>query len=216
MNKSIDAIILAAGKGSRMKDDRPKPLVTARGKPIIAHQLDYLLGFDEIGNVIITLGPRADEVRNYLLSKYQNYPIFFTTELEPLGTAGGLKKAAALAKTEYVIALNCDDIANIDVARLAILQQNTICGVPNDLPRGFFEVDGDKVKTFLEKPSGISMGWYVFNRSDVLTKFPDKGSIEYEVFSKALFDMNCYFHKGYHAPLNTKQDILRFEQLDLT
>ena len=38
----IDVIILAGGKGTRLGEDVSKPLVPARGKEIIAWQLDNL------------------------------------------------------------------------------------------------------------------------------------------------------------------------------
>ena len=46
MNKFIlrmDAVIIAGGEGKRMGSKLPKALVKAKGKPILAWQIDYLL-----------------------------------------------------------------------------------------------------------------------------------------------------------------------------
>ena len=54
-NKNIDAFILAAGLGTRMKHltkDIPKPLVKVNNKPLIEYSLDNLKKFGT-SNVVI-------------------------------------------------------------------------------------------------------------------------------------------------------------------
>ena len=61
MSKQV-AVVLAAGKGTRMKSDLPKVLVPVLGRPMIEYVLDTLeaAGFDEI---IVVVGYRGDLVR---------------------------------------------------------------------------------------------------------------------------------------------------------
>ena len=40
--RSVHSLVLAAGKGSRMKSDLPKPLVPLEGKPLLGYLLDAL------------------------------------------------------------------------------------------------------------------------------------------------------------------------------
>jgi len=62
---SITAIILAAGKGTRMKSDRPKVLHEVCGQPMLAHVLDACR---QAGaqRVIVVVGHRAELVREQL------------------------------------------------------------------------------------------------------------------------------------------------------
>ena len=51
------AVILAAGRGTRMQgltDDRPKPMLPVRGKPILEHLLDGLRAAGFTGALLVT------------------------------------------------------------------------------------------------------------------------------------------------------------------
>ena len=39
---SVSAIVLAAGEGTRMRSDRPKPLHLICGRPMVMHVIDAL------------------------------------------------------------------------------------------------------------------------------------------------------------------------------
>jgi UDP-N-acetylglucosamine diphosphorylase/glucosamine-1-phosphate N-acetyltransferase len=62
---SAVAVILAAGRGTRMKSDRAKVLVPVAGRPLLLHVLDAVAeaGFDR---VIAVVGHQADRVREAL------------------------------------------------------------------------------------------------------------------------------------------------------
>lgn len=59
----IDIIILAAGKGTRMKTDRPKALVEAKGVPMLGHVLS-VIEESGISSVVphVVVGHRGEEV----------------------------------------------------------------------------------------------------------------------------------------------------------
>jgi len=59
------AVVLAAGKGTRMKSDLPKVLIEICGRPMIEYVLDALetVGFDR---VVVVVGYRADDVKHAL------------------------------------------------------------------------------------------------------------------------------------------------------
>jgi len=76
------AIVLAAGKGTRMKSDRPKVLAEVWGRPLIDYVLDVL---DKVGveRVIVVVGYRADLVQEALRDRKN---ITFVEQTEQLGT----------------------------------------------------------------------------------------------------------------------------------
>jgi bifunctional UDP-N-acetylglucosamine pyrophosphorylase/glucosamine-1-phosphate N-acetyltransferase/UDP-N-acetylglucosamine pyrophosphorylase len=76
------AIVLAAGKGVRMKSDLPKVLVPVCGRPMIDYVLDVLLeaGLDR---VLVVVGYRHDLVREALAGRPR---VTFIEQTEQLGT----------------------------------------------------------------------------------------------------------------------------------
>lgn len=76
------AVVLAAGKGTRMKSELPKVLVPALGRPMIEYVLDALakVGVDQ---VLIVVGHRADLVRETLAHRPE---VRFVEQTEQLGT----------------------------------------------------------------------------------------------------------------------------------
>jgi bifunctional UDP-N-acetylglucosamine pyrophosphorylase / glucosamine-1-phosphate N-acetyltransferase len=76
------AIILAAGKGTRMKSDLPKVLCRANGKPLVKYVIDTLrtAGVDHL---IAVVGYRADLVEQELAAEPQ---LKFALQTEQLGT----------------------------------------------------------------------------------------------------------------------------------
>jgi len=211
----INAIILAGGKGNRMEDVLPKPLVKVKDKAILAHQLDYLINSKIIARIILSLGYKADEIKDYVQRNYPDYPIDYSIENEPLGTAGAYRQALALVDSDIVLGLNCDDITDIDLFKLQQRGANSICVAHPRLPFGLVK-EKDGYADFLEKPilsDWVSCGWYLFNKNDILTILPAKGSLEYDVFPK--IKLKLYKHEGFWQPLNTKKDILEFENNNL-
>lgn len=61
------AVLLAAGRGTRMReltDELPKPMLSVRGRPILAHIVAGLRGAG-VEDVLIVVGYRAEVVRDY-------------------------------------------------------------------------------------------------------------------------------------------------------
>ena len=81
MNAPI-AIVLAAGKGTRMKSDLPKVLCQANGRPLVEYVLDSLRDAG-VEKIVVVVGYKADEVKKQLAS-YDN--IEYALQSEQLGT----------------------------------------------------------------------------------------------------------------------------------
>jgi bifunctional UDP-N-acetylglucosamine pyrophosphorylase/glucosamine-1-phosphate N-acetyltransferase len=76
------AIVLAAGKGTRMKSDLPKVLVEVCRRPMIHYVLDAL-GEGGVERSLVVVGHRADLVRSALASRNH---LEFVHQAEQLGT----------------------------------------------------------------------------------------------------------------------------------
>src|SRR3989338_3099169 len=170
----MDAVIIAGGEGKRMGSNLPKALVKAKGKPILAWQIDYLLksGIDKI---ILAIGHKAEAIINHIGNNYSGR-VDFTIEKKLLGTAGAVKLALQKCGSEFVIVLNCDDLTDKGIKKLEEKRENTICVAPPSLHFGrVAEKNGYAV--FEEKPmlkDWVSCGWYLLNRKEMLEILPDK------------------------------------------
>ena len=110
--KNLCVLILAAGKGTRMKSPLPKPLHLVCGIPILAHILKAAqeLGPAAIG---IVVGHGADEVvaavKAGLTAWGITAPVVFIPQTDLSGSASAVKAAVPLLqKFETVMVLNGD------------------------------------------------------------------------------------------------------------
>jgi len=87
------AIVLAAGKGKRMKSDLPKVLHAINGRPMITFLLDTLvkIGFERI---VVVVGHKGELVREALA----DYPVEFVWQREQRGTGDAVKCAGEIMK----------------------------------------------------------------------------------------------------------------------
>lgn len=76
------AIVLAAGKGTRMKSDLPKVLCQADGRPLIEYVFDSLRKAG-VEKILAVVGYKAEDVKSALAS-YDN--VDFALQSEQLGT----------------------------------------------------------------------------------------------------------------------------------
>ncbi len=90
----MTAIILAAGKGERLKPlttQTPKPLITVAGKTLLQRNIDCL---DQSGikNIIVNGSRMGDQIELFLENhKQSNISFDYINEgEEPLGTAGAI------------------------------------------------------------------------------------------------------------------------------
>ncbi len=91
MNKKIAVIILAAGKGTRMKSSLPKVLHPVLGKPMIYYTVDVALKLKPY-EIIPVLSWKKEAVEKYLIDTFG--PLFnFAYQKTPLGTADAVREA---------------------------------------------------------------------------------------------------------------------------
>ena len=89
MTKIDKAVVLAAGRGTRMREltaELPKPMIKVRGKPVLQHIVEGLRDAG-IRDCLIVVGYRADVVQDFFgdVSRY-NVAIQYTTQTVQDGT----------------------------------------------------------------------------------------------------------------------------------
>jgi len=94
----IAVIVLAAGKGTRMKSELPKVLHSIAGKPMIGHVIDTAMNLKP-KHLITVLGPNMTDVARAIAHTSQS-----VVQNERLGTADAVKPAlAVLGKFDGII-----------------------------------------------------------------------------------------------------------------
>ncbi len=120
--KKYDAIILCGGKGRRVKKitkGKPKCLIHFNGKPFLYYQLDYLKRH-KINNVILSIGFRGDEIKNYIKNCIDFINVKIVNDGKNLlGTGGAIKKSAGLLK-DYFFVIYGDSYLNFDLRTLKL------------------------------------------------------------------------------------------------
>ncbi len=84
-SRPLSAIVLAAGHGTRMRSDRPKPLHVLVGKPMVLWVLDALADL-AVERVSVVVGHGADEVTKRLVEDAGDRPLEFVEQPVQRGT----------------------------------------------------------------------------------------------------------------------------------
>ena len=158
VNAMKTAMILAAGKGERMRpltDHTPKPLLPVGGKPLILWHIEKLAkaGF---GRIVINHAHLGDQIEEILGDgEAFGVELRYSREGEPLETAGGIATALPLIDADIFPVVNADVFCDYGFARFAdvmarMRDENTLAHLvlvdnPPHHPKGDFALAGEKV-----------------------------------------------------------------------
>lgn len=102
----IKSVILAAGKGTRMKSETPKVLHEIFGKTLVGYVLDNVKNITSENFVII--GHHADEVENFVKNNYENAKTVLQTP--QLGTGHAVSMVCPMLKDyKGLVLILCGD-----------------------------------------------------------------------------------------------------------
>lgn len=90
MEKNINAIILAAGKGTRMKSETPKVLHEIFGKTLLGYVLDSVDKTNLVDKSFVIVGHQAEIVEKYVKENYDNASTVL--QMPQLGTGDAVSK----------------------------------------------------------------------------------------------------------------------------
>lgn len=199
----MQAVILAAGKGSRLHPislDRTKAMMPIVGKPIVARVMQTLAE-NGLRDFILVVSPDDREIVDYFEEEITpNVRIQFAVQPERRGMAEALARAASLIEEEFVLSA-CDNLVpTSDVRKMLSLWDSTpqpdgVLALLEVSPEktksvGIVELNGEWVTRITEKPdpahamsNTASMPLYVFSRRilDYLPEVPLSPRGEYEL-----------------------------------
>lgn len=233
----MDAVVLVGGQGSRLRPltlTTPKPMLPVAGVPFLAHLLARARAAG-VTHAVLGTSYRSEVFAQHLAGNSGHdldLDLEYVTEVEPLGTAGGIRNVAARLRAgpgDPVLVLNGDILSGLDIR--ALLETHRRFGADVTLhlhpmadvrPFGMVPTDGSgRVTAFLEKPQSdadivthdINAGCYVFRREVIDAIPPGRPvSVERETFPALLAAgalVQGHLDTGYWLDLGTPPSLIR-------
>lgn len=227
--KDVQAVILVGGKGTRLRPltlSAPKPMLPTAGKPFLTHLLSRIkeAGIDD---VVLGTSFRAEVFEEYYGDGQSlGMNLRYVTEVEPLGTGGGIRNVLDELTAPDILVFNGDVLGGTDVSEVLATHRSSGADVTLHLvrvgdPRAFGCVPTDsegRVTAFLEKTQDpptdqINAGTYVFRR-EIIEAIPAGRpvSVEREVFPELLArgrHVQGYVDQSYWRDMGTPEDFVR-------
>ena len=161
-NKTFSFIILAAGKGTRMKSNKPKVLHEVAGKPIISHIIDKILSIRNnisIDRISVVLGKESRDIKFYIENNYKDIDIIIQNN--QLGTADAVLAAESTFKNyKGKLIILCGDTPLItsklllDLRKLSKNFRLGLSGFKAINPKGYGRIvlnNANQVSTIIEE-----------------------------------------------------------------
>ena len=155
LNKKVKSIILAAGKGTRMKSELPKVLHCIFNKPLLGYVLDAVNNTGYINENFVIVGHEAELVEKYVKENYESAKCVLQSP--QLGTGDAVNKAAPYLKDfdGYVIVV-CGDtpiITSETLKSFIDFHDNnaadlTVMSAIFENPKNYGRIIRDKIKKF--------------------------------------------------------------------
>lgn len=190
----ITVAILVGGLGRRLRSvvsDKPKVLAKIHGKPFLAYILDQLSAFN-LKRVILCTGYLGSQIGEEFGDSYRNLSLAYSQESSSLGTAGAIRLALPLLKSETIMIMNGDSFYNTNLVEFWDFHRNknadvslALVKVPNTKRYGKIEMDRfQKIVGFTEKKVENSPGWinggvYLITHT-LLEKIPSNRFVSFE------------------------------------
>lgn len=239
MNPPV-AIVMAAGKGTRMKSDLPKVLVPVLGRPMIEYVLDALEKAG-IARILVVVGYKADDVKAALQHRDS---VEFVMQGEPMGTGHAVKSCVPHLEGHDgpVVVVTGDSPLTQEASLRVLLQEferfhcSCLLGsgyadnpfglgrIVRNADKRFLKIVEEKDATAEEKAiTEVNLSTYVFNCKDLVDFLghmePSPVTGEYYVTDAASYLLSK--GKDVHAldvlqacesfTINTQEELLRAE-----
>lgn len=173
----IDAVLMAGGKGERLRpltEKTPKPLLPVGGKAIIDHNIDRLISYG-IKHINVTVNYLGEQLEEHFREPRNEVQIQTVREPKFLGTIGSIKFVKEFFN-DTVLVMNSDLFTNINYEDfyLHFKEHNadmSVAAVPYSvsIPYGILDIEERRnIKGLIEKPTYdyyANAGIYLIKRS---------------------------------------------------
>lgn len=181
----VKSVILAAGKGTRMKSDKPKVVHQVMGKPMVYYSIEAArqAGADE---VCVIVGYKADEVKSAIAASVNDVKVDYALQEEQLGTGHAVKCAADFIGRDGDVIILCGDTPLVtgDTLRKALDFHKesgngvTVISAMLDDPFGYGRIirNGDSLAKIVEQKDAdeaeqavkeVNSGMYIFDCAEL-------------------------------------------------
>lgn len=173
----MEAIILAGGFGTRLKDKLegvPKPMAPVAGRAFLEILFNQLVR-SGCTRVILSVGHLHEVIEKHFGAAWRGISVDYSIEEAPLGTGGAIRAALVHATEESILVLNGDTYVQADYAKMMRFhagqraQMTMAVTHQHDIARyGGVLIEADRITGFEEKgrcgPGWINAGAYAVRR----------------------------------------------------
>lgn len=200
MKKNSQAMILAAGVGSRLDpltSHLPKPLCPILGRPVMEH---IILLCKEHGftNLAANTHVMADKIEEHFKDSDKRLGVNLNLVYEPqlTGVAGGIRSCKKFLTDDVILVIMSDALTDIDLTKLYEAHINSNCAVTAAIKEvedtkqyGVAVLDkNNRIVSFQEKPKPeeaksnlANTGIYFFNQSVINEIPPESELLKFDV-----------------------------------
>lgn len=173
----IDAVLMAGGKGERLRpltEKTPKPLLPVGGKAIIDHNVDRLISYG-VKHISVTVNYLAEQLEEHYREPRKEVQIQTVREPKFLGTIGSIRFVKQFYN-DTVLVMNSDLFTNINYEDFYLHFKEhdadmSVAAVPYSVsvPYGILDLEDKRnIKGIIEKPTYdyyANAGIYLIKRS---------------------------------------------------
>jgi glucose-1-phosphate cytidylyltransferase len=245
----MKAVILAGGLGTRISEEthlKPKPMIEIGGKPILWHIMKIYSHYG-VTDFVICCGYKGYLIKEYFANYFlhmsdvtfdmrdnsmqvlqqsaEPWRVTLIDTGEETMTGGRLRRVAPYIKDEDAFCFTYGDgVSDVNIAELIAFHkaQKVKATLTATLPPGRFgalDMQGDKVRTFKEKPKGdggmINGGFFVLSPA-VLDLLDGDDCIWERAPLETLAErgeLAAYQHHGFWQAMDTLRDKTHLEEL---
>jgi glucose-1-phosphate cytidylyltransferase len=223
-------VILAGGLGTRISEeteDKPKPMVSIAGKPILWHLMN-LFAKQKLNNFILALGYKQEFARDWV-NTFDNKDNWIIDPLDTgleSQTGGRIKKCMTKYPGERLLVTYGDGLSNVSIDKLISFHEShgklaTVTAVRPPARFGYMHIESAVVKNFGEK-NQADEGWINGGFFILEPEVKDFIKDDFDLFETGalpklanLNQLMAYQHTGFWQPMDTLREKNELEKLAL-